>query len=155
MLLQLEQREHDIPNCQMWNDVPSDIPNHADTRKRNSSIYLVITEEQFQAYSKKKKNRRDIGDNKYKAHHTKCYLATMLPAARKTVSKKTLHEEHSSKTFGLRLVLVVYIMNYIYIVKRKFNGNSGILWKMDIVKMAYFIRLPSKNWKFKETNFYY
>ena len=39
-------------------------------------------------------------------------------SARKTVSKRTLHEEHSSKTFELRLVLVIYIMNYVYMVKK-------------------------------------
>ena len=38
---------------QMWNDVPNDIPNHV-IRDFNSSLYPVITEDQFQAYSKKK-----------------------------------------------------------------------------------------------------
>ena len=34
----------------------------------------------------------------------------MLPA-RKREKQKTLQEEHNSKTFGLRLLLVVYLMN--------------------------------------------
>ena len=42
-----EQRKHDITS-----DVPTDVPNDADTR--NSSLYPVIIEDQFQAYSKKK-----------------------------------------------------------------------------------------------------
>ena len=42
----------------------------------------------------------------------------MLPA-RKTVRKKSLHEEHSSKTFELRLLPVVYLMNLVYMVKQK------------------------------------
>ena len=41
----------------------------------------------------------------------------MLPA-RKTVSKKTLHDEHSSNTFGLRSQPVVYLMNQVYIAKK-------------------------------------
>ena len=39
---------------QMWNDVPNDIRNYADTWKSDSSLYPVITEDQFQEYSKKK-----------------------------------------------------------------------------------------------------
>ena len=42
----------------------------------------------------------------------------MLPA-RRTVRKKSLHEEHSSKTFELRLLPVVYLMNLVYMVKKK------------------------------------
>ena len=42
----------------------------------------------------------------------------MLPA-RKTVRKKSLHEEHSSKTFEPRLLPVVYLMNLVYMVKKK------------------------------------
>ena len=39
----------------MWNDVPNDIPNHAmQIHDYNSSLYPVITEDQFQAHSKKK-----------------------------------------------------------------------------------------------------
>ena len=37
----------------------------------------------------------------YSLPTNKCKLAIML-SARKAVSKKTLHEEHSSKPFGLR-----------------------------------------------------
>ena len=74
----------------------------------------------------------------------------MLPA-RRTVSKETLHEQHSSKTFGLRLLLVVYFMittcRLFYEVgllgEKTFKGNSGILLKMDIVKMTHFT-LPVK-----------
>ena len=43
------ERKHGIPN-----DVTKDIPNDADTWKTNSSLYPVITENQFQPYSKKK-----------------------------------------------------------------------------------------------------
>ena len=35
------------------NDVPHAIPNDADTWKSNSSLYPVITENQFQTYPKK------------------------------------------------------------------------------------------------------
>ena len=48
-VLKPEKRKHDIPN-----GIPDDIPNEADTLKSNSLFYGVITEDQFQAYSKKK-----------------------------------------------------------------------------------------------------
>ena len=37
--------------------------------------------------------------------------------ARKAVSKKTLHEEHSIECFGLRLLLVVDLMGWVSMVK--------------------------------------
>ena len=46
------------------NDVPHAIPNDADTWKSNSSLYPVITENQFQTYPKK--NLRDIRGIKIK-----------------------------------------------------------------------------------------
>ena len=49
VVLKPGQRKHGIPN-----DKPNEIPSHADTGKSNSSLYPVITEDQFQAYSKKK-----------------------------------------------------------------------------------------------------
>ena len=58
-------------------------------------------------------------------------LASYYGAAIKAVSNKIFHEEYSSKTFGLRLLLVVYLMNKII------NRNSGILRKNNIVKMTH------------------
>ena len=43
-----EQRKQNIPN-----DIANDISDDTDTWKRNSWLYPVITEDQFQAYSKK------------------------------------------------------------------------------------------------------
>ena len=48
-MLKPEQRKHGIPN-----DISNDIPNDTETSKSNSLLYPVITEHQFQAYSKKK-----------------------------------------------------------------------------------------------------
>ena len=38
------------------NDIPNGIPNDADTGKISSSLYPIITDDQFQAYSKKTLN---------------------------------------------------------------------------------------------------
>ena len=64
----------------------------------------------------------------------------MLPA-RRIVSKESLHEEHSSKTFGLRLLTVSCLFYELGLREKIFNENSGILWKMDIVKMTHFTLL--------------
>ena len=74
----------------------------------------------------------------------------MLPA-RKTVSKRTLHEEHSSKTFEVRLMLVIYIMNYVYMVKK-------IHWKLwNVMKNGRIenetFHSTSKNQNFKRVIF--
>ena len=84
--------------------------NDADSLKSNSSLYPAITEDQFQAYSTKK--LKGYWQNKTCPPANVSYVAIMLPT-RKTINKKTLHEaeEHSSKTFGLRLLLIVYLMN--------------------------------------------
>ena len=44
-----------------------------------------------------------------------------------------MHEEHSSKTFGLRLLLVVYLINYVYMVKKISMETLKYYEKMDIM----------------------
>ena len=86
-----------------------------------------------------RKNWRGVRGSKIKSiKGTKCQVAFILPT-RKTVSKKTLHEKRSSKHFGIMITASCLSHELgLYGVEKKFNGNSGILWKIDIVKMAHF-----------------
>ena len=95
----------------------------------NSSLYSVITEYQFRACLKKK--QETLRGKKYKAHHIRCQLYIIMLPARKVVSNKTLMEEYSSETIGLRLLLIVDLMNQDYLVKK-------IQWKFgNIIKNGH------------------
>ena len=76
-----DQRKHGIPN-----DVPNDISNDANIWKNNSSwLYPVITEHQFQAFSKKKLKGHYGQQNK--AHHRYQMLASSYYVASQQNSK--------------------------------------------------------------------
>ena len=72
--------------------IPCDKPNDAQKSKSYSSLYAAITEDQFQACSKKKV-RYITGRN---IKPTKYYLYF---ASQKKYKHETLYEEHNSKTF--------------------------------------------------------
>ena len=63
-----------------------------------------------------------------------CYVASQ-----KTVNNKTLHVEYSSKSFGLRLLLIIYLMKYVYMLT-KISVETLVCYKksLDIVKIAHF-----------------
>ena len=59
-----------------------------------------------------------------------------------------MHEERSNKTFGFRLASPLSYEPGLHRVEN-FSGSSGILWKMDIVKMTHFTLVTSKTENFK------
>ena len=69
----------------------------------------------------------------------------MLPA-RKTVSKKTLHEDHSSKTFELRLLLVIYLL-YSFYMGKKFQWQLWNLKNGDSQDDIFHTLKKTKNFK--------
>ena len=70
-------------------------------------------------------------------------LASYYVASQKTVSKETLHEEHSSETFGLRYPLVVYLMkwNLWNIVKNRQNKDDTFHTKTENFKRVILLLL--------------
>ena len=107
------------------NDVPNDIPNNAYTWNRNSSLNPVITEDQFQAYSKK--YWRDIRRSKIKPTiGTKMlvsyYVASQINYKKENFTWRTQQENAWIKITASRLSYELGLYG-----KKNFNGNCGIL----------------------------
>ena len=91
----------------------------------NSSLYQVITEDSFHAYSKKKLYGHQQGKACPLANVS--YVAIIIPA-RKTVNKKTLHEvEEQQQNFWIKITASCLSYELGLHSEKNFNGKFRIL----------------------------